>query len=72
MNRVTIYMPLLNEGTDVLRPVEAEAHSDGRYTILGSVPDDEQWAFSPGSIVRGETRVLSDGEQAIVASPIPL
>jgi hypothetical protein len=72
MRRATIYMPLLNQGTDAWRPVEAEAHADGRYTILGSVPDEEEWAFSPGSIVRGESRMMSDGQQVIVASPIAL
>jgi hypothetical protein len=70
MSRATIYMPLLNEGTDVWRPVEAEVFPDGRYKVLGSVPDDEEWAFAPGSVVRGVTKVLSDGHQAIVAAPI--
>jgi hypothetical protein len=72
MRRATIHMPLLNRAAGASRPVEAEAHADGRYTILGPVPDGEEWAFSPGAIVRGETRRLSDGREAVVAAPIAL
>lgn len=63
-------MPLLDEGTDVWRPVKAEAHPGGRYRILGHVPQDEQWRFAPGSFVLCEPKTLSDGRQVIVASSI--
>lgn len=63
-------MPLLNEGTDVWRPVEAEALSAGRYRILGPVSDSEEWAFVPGSIVRGVAKVFGDGNRVIVAASL--
>lgn len=63
---VTIYMPLRAEGTDVWRPVEAEPQSGDIYRIVGAVPVDEDWRFSPGAFVFCESRIL-DGRQATVA-----
>ena len=54
----TIYMQLLDEGTDVWRPVQAETLAGGLFRVLGPVPQDEKWAFSPGAIVLCK---LSDG-----------
>jgi hypothetical protein len=63
----TIYMPLLNEGTDVWRPVAAE-HLDGDvFRVVGPVPDDEEWAFPPGSVVTVAPKVFQDGIRGIVA-----
>jgi hypothetical protein len=56
---VTIYMPLLNEGTDVWRPATARRQKDGSYLVVGPVPEDEEWMFLPGSRVRCEFRQLS-------------
>ena len=58
----TIYMPLLNEGVDVWRPVEATHLGGDRYRIDDQVPSEEEWAFAPGSIVRCELKTLSEGE----------
>jgi hypothetical protein len=58
----TIYMPLLNEGTDVWRPVEATQLSAGTYRVEGEMPDDEEWMFAPGTAVRCEPKLLSGGE----------
>jgi hypothetical protein len=57
----TIYMPLLDEGTDVWRPVDGEPLAGSGYRILGSMPEDERWAFQPGTIVRCEWRTFADG-----------
>ena len=60
----TIYVYLLDEGTDVWRPVEAEQIAGDRYRITGTNldPDDERWQFQTGDIVRCERRKLSGGE----------
>ena len=60
-------MPLLNEGTDVWRPVEATRLATGYYRIDGEVLSDEQWAFPPGTVVRCEWKTLSGGEEGLVA-----
>ena len=62
-----IYMPLLNEGVDVWRPVEAAPLSSDTYRVEGSMPDEEEWAFAPGSIVRCESRTFSGGEKGLTA-----
>jgi hypothetical protein len=41
-DRATIFMPLLDEGTEVWRPVKAIRKSDG-YLVLGPMPSDEVW-----------------------------
>jgi hypothetical protein len=48
----TIHIPLLGEGTKVWRPVQAERLAPDLYLVRGPVPDDEEWAFPPGSVVR--------------------
>ncbi len=64
-----IYLPLLNEGTPVIRPTEAIKLAESVYQILPTRdhdPDDEEWEFPPGSIVECvlETR---NGQEIVVA-----
>jgi hypothetical protein len=65
----TIYIRLLDEGTEVLRPTEAEELADGLFKVLPTPeynPDDEHWEFGPGSLVRGVIRKL-EGDPVLVA-----
>jgi len=62
-----IYVALLDEGIDVWRPVEATRLADNVYMILGVLPDDETWAFPPGSRVRCEPRRAQDETDRLVA-----
>lgn len=65
----SIYIQLLGEGTTVYRPVPAIRLSDTEYKVKGHDiydPDDEEWEFLPGSIVRVETRIL-EGKESKVA-----
>ena len=62
----TIYMPLLNEGTDVWRPVEAMKIGNLGYMVTENAPPDEEWAFQPGLILQCEERRL-DGATELVA-----
>ncbi len=63
----TIYMPILDEGTDVWRPVEATPLTNDTYRVEGEAPGDEKWAFAPGIIVRCDWKVFSSGERGLVA-----
>jgi hypothetical protein len=63
----TIYVQLLDEGTDVWRPVEATRLADNVFTILGVIPDDEVWAFPPGSRVLCEPRSAQGEADQLVA-----
>lgn len=62
----TIYMPLMNEGTDVWRPVEATHLLADAFRVEGEMPHDEEWAFAPGTVVRCEHRTL-EGEVSLTA-----
>lgn len=65
----TIYIRLLNEGTDVWRPAKGEYLSDSIYRVLkidNYDPDIEEWEFLPGTVVRCEEQVKS-GTKVLVA-----
>jgi hypothetical protein len=63
----TIYMPLLDEGTEVWRPVEATLVSADTYRVEGSMREEEEWAFAPGTVVRCESRTFSGGKNRLTA-----
>jgi hypothetical protein len=65
---VQIFMPLLQEGVDVWRPVQAEHLRDNVYRILGKPPEsqDESWTFSPGEEVVCE--IIDSSEGRILAA----
>jgi hypothetical protein len=54
-NEIRLYVPLLNEGTDVLRPTTGVVLDSGVVCICATHdynPEFETWAFLPGSKVR--------------------
>ncbi len=69
----TVYIALLNEGTSVWRPTLGEKIQESVYKILPTDnydPNDEEWAYPPGSIVRCEMQMHGSGskrEQVLVA-----
>ena len=68
--RVTIYMPMLDEGTVVYRPVQAETSAGVIFRILpveDGKPEREKWRFAPGTFVRCARQVLG-GQAALVAT----
>ena len=59
-----IYVELLDEGSPVWRPTQGVKLADGVYTVLPTAdydPNDELWAFPPGSHVICERKDLSCG-----------
>jgi len=65
----TIYIRLLEEGTEVFRPTSAEPLEGGLLKVLSTPdydPEDERWEFVPGTVVKGEKREL-DGEEVLIA-----
>jgi hypothetical protein len=55
LNTKTIFVELLDEGTTVMRPTQAEALGGDVYRLLPTAdydPEDEHWEFPPDSIVR--------------------
>ena len=66
---ITIYMPLLNEGTDCWRPVQATHLGADTYRIEPQHYDreDEAWQFPSGSIVRCHSHTFSGGQTGLAA-----
>jgi|SRR5664280_2024627 len=52
----TMFVELLDEGADVWRPVSALVLPDGLHRLPLAAPDEERWAFAPGTVVRCERR----------------
>jgi hypothetical protein len=63
MTTTIIHVYLLDEGVDCWRPVAAEHIRDDVYRIVGEAPDpqDENWEFVPGQLVRCRWQELVEG-----------
>ncbi len=66
----TIFMQLLKEGSPVWRSVTAECINHDAFRVLGPMPDDETWAFVPGSVVTVVPHFFEDGRCGVVAAAI--
>lgn len=62
-----IMVPLVDEGVEYWRPAPALQLNELAYTLLGFVPEEENWQFQPGDIVRCEIRNFEYRKQALVA-----
>ena len=60
---VTVFVALVEEGTDVWRPVQARPLDGGSFRIIGVDADtsDETWQFPEGAIVKCQRRQFADG-----------
>ena len=68
-NVIEIYVPLLNEGTDVLRPTKGRVVGKDAVEVVAATrydPSIEEWEFPPGSRVRC-TAEFRDGRTLLVA-----
>jgi hypothetical protein len=63
---LVIYIPLLNEGTDCWRPIEAEQIGIDTYRIVAFKPEDEEWPFASGHVVRCKSHRFLDGSEGLV------
>ena len=65
---ITIMMPLVGEGPDAMRPVQAIRQREDIYCVIGPMKEGEQWRFPPGSMVRRKSTTMSDGKREMVAT----
>ena len=67
---VRIYIPLLNEGTPVIRPTNGEQIEQDVFRVLPAAHSEtEEWQFPPGTLVRCAKEVWS-GRERLVAKEI--
>jgi len=65
-----VYVRLLEEGTDVWRPVRATALPDGTFELTepeGYDPQAELWEFPPHARVKCVAKNFADGAKGLVA-----
>jgi hypothetical protein len=65
MSKTIIYIRLLDEGTEVVRPTYGEIVRENIFRVLSTEnydPNDEVWEFTPGTIVRCEKEIWSEKE----------
>ena len=63
-----IYIKLLDDGVDSWRPTFGEKIQEKIYKVLSTEdydPNDEEWEFVPGTIVRCELHEKSLGNKTI-------
>jgi hypothetical protein len=66
---IEIYVPLLNEGTDVLRPTQGLVLGSDEVQVLATSeydPADEEWEFPPGTKVK-VVKEVRGGRELLVA-----
>ncbi len=65
----TVYIKVLNERTEVWRPVECINQDDFIFLIPNDtkVPDTETWQFQPGARIQCGVRELTSNRKIIVA-----
>lgn len=64
-----IYVPLLDEGTTVWRPVLAIQIQKNIYSLSeeNTIPESEIWKFAPKDLVRCEEKKFENNETVLVA-----
>tara|TARA_R110000868_G_C10880914_1_gene762953 strand:+ start:1421 stop:1645 length:225 start_codon:yes stop_codon:yes gene_type:complete len=64
---IEIFVPLLEEGTEVWRPVKAESLNNDLFKIISINESDETWEFTTGQTVKCITKTFADGKSGLVA-----
>lgn len=70
---ISVCVQLLNEGTSVYRPTIAVQVGSDTARLLATDeydPEDEDWEFKPGTVVRIERRLLSDGVVLVAVAAV--
>jgi len=68
-SEIVIYVPLLNEGTDVVRPTTGIVLQTDQVQVIATPDYDprfEEWEFPPGSTVRC-VKEFREGREILVA-----
>lgn len=62
-----IYIKLLEEGTDVYRPVISQSIGENTYVVGQKLDNEEHWEFEPFDIVEVQEYRFQDGKTGLVA-----
>lgn len=67
--KTIVYIPLLNEGTPTFRPTNGIEMGDDYYKVLPTKnynPEDEEWEFPPGTVVKCQ-KEIREGQEVLIA-----
>jgi len=65
---IGILIPIEKGGAEIWCAVQSELLADGRFEVIGPMPDDEIWRYPPGTIVDCEVQQREDGEALVAVS----
>lgn len=68
-----VYVQLLGEGTLVFRPSLAEFLGPNKVRLVAPPdydPEDEDWEFKPGSVVRVERQAFRNAERLVAVAQL--
>ena len=70
--RETIYVYLMDEGTDVWRPVDALPLGNNLFRILSHNTSEghENWQFQTDAVIRAEYKDLSGGKVLVAVEAV--
>ncbi|HSU33115.1 MAG TPA: hypothetical protein VLJ11_17955 [Bryobacteraceae bacterium] len=66
-----IYVNLLGEGLNMMRAVLSHDLGRGYYLIVEQMPEEEQWEFQTGQVVRCEKKKLASGKHLVAVAEAP-
>ena len=72
VNKIRVYVRLLNEGTEVFRPTEAVELEEGLFKLMAAPynnSEDEEWEYLPGAMVRIEIHHGESGDFPLAVKP---
>lgn len=64
----TVYVAVEGEGTGAWRPVDAIREGGDVYRLTDVKPDEERWAFPPGSRVRCRRKTLDEVAELVAVA----
>ncbi|WP_199560110.1 DUF7336 domain-containing protein [Sphingomonas psychrotolerans] len=65
---IGILIPIEKGGAKSWCAVKSELLADGRFEVIGPMPDDEIWRYPPGTIVHCEVQQREDGDALVAVS----
>jgi hypothetical protein len=68
---VMIYVGLVGEGLNVMRPVQAQDLGRNYYLIVETMPEGETWEYTTGQVVRCQKKNLSTGKGLVAVEEAP-
>jgi hypothetical protein len=71
LEKMLIYVALMDEGTKCWRPVQAQRLEGDRFRIVDAMPEGERWEFPSGAVVRCREHTFAEGKGLLAVEEFP-